>query len=89
MARTRELDTTLRFDEEKCTGCRACTEVCPHAVFRMNGKKARLERPEDCMECGACALNCREGAIFVESGVGCASATILSALRLKKQPRCC
>jgi NAD-dependent dihydropyrimidine dehydrogenase PreA subunit len=89
MARTRTPDTTLRFDEDKCTGCRTCTEVCPHAVFRMNGKVAHLERLEDCMECGACALNCREGAISVDSGVGCASAQIMTALHLRKEPRCC
>ncbi len=88
MAGKKTLDTTLRFDEKKCTGCRACTVVCPHAVFRMHGNKARLELPEDCMECGACALNCRGGAIHVENGVGCASATILSALRFRKHPCC-
>ena len=38
----------------------------------------------------ACALNCREGAIFVDSGVGCASAQIMTALHLRKDnPRCC
>ena len=34
--------TTLTFDSEKCVGCRLCTVVCPHSVFEMNGKQARL-----------------------------------------------
>lgn len=89
MAKLKTPDTTLHYDEEKCTGCRTCIEVCPHAVFSMNEKKAHLERIEDCMECGACALNCRDGAIYVESGVGCASATILAAITRRKAPTCC
>lgn len=86
MAKIKAPDTTLRYDERKCNGCRTCTEVCPHAVFAMNGGKARLESIGDCMECGACALNCRQEAIFVDSGVGCASAMILTALTRKKEP---
>ncbi len=89
MAGVKAPDTTLTYDQSKCTGCRTCTEVCPHAVFAMNEKKAHLVRIEDCMECGACALNCREGAISVESGVGCASGMIAAALSRKKEIRCC
>ena len=31
---------TLKLDEEKCTGCGMCLEVCPHAVFGMNARHA-------------------------------------------------
>jgi Fe-S-cluster-containing hydrogenase component 2 len=31
---------TLALDPAKCNGCRMCVEVCPHAVFVMNGQKA-------------------------------------------------
>ena len=27
---------TLQLDENKCTGCGMCLEVCPHEVFKMN-----------------------------------------------------
>lgn len=79
---------TLEYDETKCTGCRTCTEVCPHRVFEMDQGKASLARREACMECGACALNCSAGAISVDSGVGCAAAMIWSALRGKKEVSC-
>lgn len=71
---------TLQFDESKCTGCRTCTMVCPHAVWQMNGKRARLADLDACMECGACAKNCPESAIAVRAGVGCATAVLNSML---------
>ena len=67
---------TLKLDAEKCTGCRACTIVCPHGVFEMADKRARIVDLGACMECGACALNCASGAITLKPGVGCASAII-------------
>ncbi len=72
--------TTLRYDPEKCTGCRKCTEVCPQAVFEMRDKKAALTDRNRCMECGACALNCDSGALSVGAGVGCAGAIIKGML---------
>ena len=65
---------TLRYDPSLCTGCTYCSFVCPHGVFVLNGGRAHLARPEDCMECGACQLNCPTGAIRVDTGVGCAAA---------------
>lgn len=79
--------TTLELDEQRCTGCAKCTEVCPHAVFEMNGKKARIRDRNACMECGACAMNCSAEAITVDSGVGCASAIITGAIR-GTEPTC-
>jgi NAD-dependent dihydropyrimidine dehydrogenase PreA subunit len=67
---------TLKLDAEKCTGCRVCTVVCPHGVFAMADKRARIVDLGACMECGACQLNCSAGAIALKPGVGCASAII-------------
>jgi ferredoxin len=33
---------TLKLDEAKCTGCGACLEVCPHAVFQMNTRHVEI-----------------------------------------------
>jgi NAD-dependent dihydropyrimidine dehydrogenase PreA subunit len=49
---------------------------------------ARLMHPENCMECGACQLNCPSGAIKVDSGVGCATAMIYAALRGSQEVTC-
>jgi len=68
--------TSLAYDPGKCTGCRRCAEVCPHAVFEMRDGKAHIIDRNRCMECGACALNCEFGALAVGSGVGCAAAVI-------------
>jgi NAD-dependent dihydropyrimidine dehydrogenase PreA subunit len=79
---------TLVYHAELCNGCALCVKVCPHAVFAMQERKACLVRPQACMECGACQLNCIQGAITVESGVGCASAMILSALKGQREVTC-
>jgi NAD-dependent dihydropyrimidine dehydrogenase PreA subunit len=68
--------TTLQFDEDACNGCGICTSVCPHAVFEIDGRKARIVDRDACIECGACALNCPTEALSVNAGVGCAAAVI-------------
>ena len=79
---------TLKLDVEKCTGCGMCVTVCPHAVWELADGKARMVRRDACMECGACRLNCAEGAIAVDSGVGCAAAMIIAALTGREEATC-
>ena len=79
---------TLELDPIRCKGCGRCVEVCPHGIFVITDHRSELVAEEACMECGSCALNCSEGAISVESGVGCASAMIMAALRGKKGAIC-
>ena len=78
---------TLSFDPARCQGCGFCVDVCPHRVFALKHKRARLIDRGACMECGACALNCEHGAIEVRSGVGCAAAVISGAAK-GTQPTC-
>ncbi|MCL4496622.1 MAG: 4Fe-4S binding protein [Deltaproteobacteria bacterium] len=68
--------SSLRFFTEKCTNCLICIDVCPHEVFAVKNKKVGVVDKDLCMECGACALNCKYRAISVNSGVGCASGII-------------
>jgi ferredoxin len=79
---------TLVFFPGKCVNCGRCLEVCPHRVFQRAEGRVRLARPESCMECGACQLNCTASAIKVDSGVGCAAAMIRAAIRGKKEVTC-
>lgn len=72
---------TLEMKPEKCIGCGKCVEVCPHQVFALKEKKAKLVQFDACMECGACAKNCPASAIQVESGVGCAAGLIMEWMR--------
>lgn len=67
---------TLTFDASRCNGCGLCTQVCPHAVFRLEGKRAVVADRKACMECGACARNCESGALWVRAGVGCAAGVL-------------
>jgi NAD-dependent dihydropyrimidine dehydrogenase PreA subunit len=80
---------SLRLNREKCIGCGMCLEVCPHAVFDLQEKKANIVNRDACMECGACALNCPVEAIAVNANVGCARAVINAMLGRKSSACCC
>ena len=81
---------TLEYRDARCIGCGRCVEVCPHAVFVMDGKRAQIVDRDACMECGACAKNCPAIAIAVDAGVGCASLLIKGALTgAKADCDCC
>lgn len=80
---------TLRLDTQKCNGCGMCLTVCPHNVFKMNGKSMQIIDRDACMECGACCKNCEAGALSVQSGVGCAAAVINGMLGRNGGECCC
>lgn len=78
---------TLKLDEIKCTGCGMCETVCPHAVFQIEQRLAKIIDRDACMECGACAKNCPTEAISVEAGVGCVVA-IIKGVITGSEPTC-
>lgn len=81
---------TLTLSAEKCIGCGICVDVCPHAVFLMNGhRKAEIVNRDRCMECGACSRNCPSEALFVQPGVGCAAAVINDLFGRTDASCCC
>jgi len=45
-------------DQQKCSGCRNCAEICPSEVYRIEEEKSNPVHPEDCIECFACVNQC-------------------------------
>lgn len=78
---------SLKIDDDRCSGCGVCIEVCPHKVITLKDRKAIVKTLDACMECGACRMNCPTGAIDVQAGVGCASA-IFRGMFTGKEPSC-
>ena len=48
------------LDEDSCTGCKTCVDVCAEDVLRFDEdrEKAYVAYPDDCLGCGACAWFC-------------------------------
>ena len=44
-------------DQEKCTGCGECVEICPVQVIKMEGDFPVVDK-EWCIGCGVCAVPC-------------------------------
>ena len=80
---------TLKLDRERCVGCGMCLLVCPHTVLIPSNGRVEIRDRDACMECGACARNCLVNAVSVQSGVGCATAVINSALGRTGSSCCC
>ena len=53
-----------KVDEETCSACGACAEVCPADAITVEDN-AKVD-PELCTECGACVEECPLEAISLE-----------------------
>ena len=49
-------------DEEKCTGCGACVDICPESTITLVGGKSQVDS-SNCVGCGECISHCPEGAM--------------------------
>ncbi len=51
---------TIALDQERCTGAAFCAEVCPKDVLVIDRARrlAELARPDECVQCGACIVQC-------------------------------
>ena len=50
-------------DQEACTSCGNCVDICPSEVYQWMGKRLEVVDPEECIECGACEEQCPTHAI--------------------------
>ncbi|NMB35251.1 MAG: NADH-quinone oxidoreductase subunit NuoF [Firmicutes bacterium] len=57
---------TYYIDPELCTGCRACTRVCPTGAITGEKKEPHVIDEEKCINCGSCAERCKFDAIKVK-----------------------
>jgi NAD-dependent dihydropyrimidine dehydrogenase PreA subunit len=49
------------FDENACTGCNNCVQVCQVDVFIPNAEKGKppvILHPDECWACGCCVNDC-------------------------------
>jgi len=55
----------IELVSDRCTGAAECVQVCPRDVLAMNGPRRKVEivRPDDCIRCGACIVQCPEDAL--------------------------
>ena len=54
------------IDDEKCTACGTCVDICPQDVFfgSEEGEIPVVSYPEECWHCDGCVLECPvEGAV--------------------------
>lgn len=62
----------IALDEERCKGAAFCEQVCPKAVFAIDHDRrlALLSRPGECVQCGACIVQCPFDALYFQSPEG-------------------
>jgi len=52
-------------DEEGCTGCGKCADICPVQAVKMEGDRAAVDEAW-CIGCGVCGTVCPAGAVRIE-----------------------
>jgi len=56
-------ETTAFVDEEKCSGCGICVNVCPYEAIKLTDKGVVEINEILCKGCGSCAVACPSSAI--------------------------
>lgn len=84
---TRQLVVRPRVVRARCTGCRACAEMCPTGAAQVHKGKARIARAL-CIRCMCCHEACRFGAIVLTRSLpGRLLSPVVRAVRRTKRRR--
>ncbi len=60
---------SITMNQALCKGCKACEQVCPGSLIKMNeAGKAYIKYPKDCWGCSSCVKECHFGAISLYLG---------------------
>jgi NAD-dependent dihydropyrimidine dehydrogenase PreA subunit len=62
----------ITIDENKCKGAAFCEDVCPKDCYDVDRRKhlASIPRSGDCVQCGACIVQCPFDALYFKSPEG-------------------
>jgi NAD-dependent dihydropyrimidine dehydrogenase PreA subunit len=56
----------VTIDEDQCSGCNECTDICPAHLLSFVEDKAQVTGDEsECMGCESCTTVCPTGAISI------------------------
>lgn len=58
----------IALEEQRCRGAGFCEQVCPKNVFEIDHQRrlANLAQPRECVQCGACIVQCPFDALHFE-----------------------
>jgi thioredoxin reductase/ferredoxin len=64
-ARARVRRWVHAINDDRCTGCEACIEVCPTFVLALVDHRSRVVRGDSCIQCRQCAQACPTTALVM------------------------
>lgn len=54
------------IDYKKCNSCGTCVDICPMQIFVKEKDKTVVKKPDECIGCKACEVQCPKKAIKIE-----------------------
>jgi Na+-translocating ferredoxin:NAD+ oxidoreductase subunit B len=56
---------------DQCNGCQLCVSICPVSAVAGGKKQSHVIDPLRCIDCGACGMICKPGAVLNADGKQC------------------